>query len=62
MKKVVILLTMVAFIAMGSVTMAEKKVNCCADGKVTKTTEKACAKKGGTVVKSAKECKSEKKQ
>jgi hypothetical protein len=63
MKKVLILLSLLAFVASAPIAMAagkkatEKKVNCCVNGKVEKMTSKACTDAGGKVVKNKKACK-----
>jgi hypothetical protein len=52
MKKVVVLLTVLAFVFAGSVIMATaaEDMVCCKDGKVIPANASACAKAGGKVV------------
>jgi hypothetical protein len=62
MKKFFVMLALLAFAVSGSIAMAaEKKVNCCVNGKVQKVTKAKCASLKGSVVKSAKQCKPMKK-
>jgi hypothetical protein len=62
MKKFLILFALLAFVVAGPMAIAaEKKVNCCVDGKLEKLTKAACKDAGGKVVKSAKQCKPKKK-
>ena len=62
MKKFMMMLALLAFVAAGPVAMAaEKKVNCCVGGKIEKVSKAECKDIGGKVVKSAKQCKPKKK-
>ncbi len=58
MKKLLVILALLAFAGAVPMAMAaEKKVNCCVKGKVEKLSKKDCKAAGGKVVKSAKQCK-----
>ncbi len=58
MKKILILLTLVAFVVAIPLASVAAGVKCCADGKVTEVADKAaCDKAKGKVVKDAAECK-----
>lgn len=61
MKRFLILLALLAFVATGPAAFAAKKVNCCVDGKVKKVTSAECKKAGGKAVKKAAQCKPKKK-
>lgn len=58
MKKLFVILTLLAFAgAVPAAMAAEKQINCCVKGKVQKLSQKDCKAAGGKAVKSAKECK-----
>ncbi len=67
MKKLVLLLTLMAFMAAAPLAMAQKetkkdpKINCCIKGKCSKLTKASCEKKKGQEVQDCKDCKPEKK-
>ncbi|HMK35814.1 MAG TPA: hypothetical protein VK463_12150 [Desulfomonilaceae bacterium] len=68
MKTLVLLLTLMAFVAAAPLAMAEKeakkadpKINCCIKGKCSKMTKANCDKKKGMEVVDCKDCKAEKK-
>jgi hypothetical protein len=58
MKKLVLLVALLAFLVAAPLAMAQDKVNCCVAGKCTEGVAKAdCEKQKGTAVKDCKECK-----
>jgi hypothetical protein len=64
MKKFVLLLTLIAFVAVAPLAMAEKetkqaepKISCCIKGKCSKMTKANCEKKKGQEVQDCKDCK-----
>lgn len=63
MKKVLILLSLLAFVASAPIAMAaektakEKQINCCVNGECKEMTKKACKEAKGKVVKDCKACK-----
>jgi|GEM_PF-1441200 len=62
MKKIIVLLTLLAFVAGVPMAMAaakakEEKINCCVKGKCKKMTEKKCEAAKGEVVVDCKDCK-----
>ena len=58
MKKFLIVLSLMAFVAAGSLAFAaEKPGMCCVKGKIEKLTKADCKKAGGKIVKNAKACK-----
>ena len=57
MKKLVLLVALLAFIVAVPMAMAQDKVNCCAAGKCTQMAKADCDKAKGMVVKDCKECK-----
>jgi hypothetical protein len=68
MKKLALLLTLMAFVVAAPLAMAQKemkkaepKINCCIKGKCSKMTKASCDKKKGQEVQDCKECKPEKK-
>jgi hypothetical protein len=68
MKRLVLLLTLMAFAVAAPLAMAQKemkkaesKINCCIKGKCSKMTKANCEKKKGQEVQDCKECKAEKK-
>lgn len=62
MKKLFIMIAVLAFMVSAPFAMAKKesKVNCCVSGKCQKLTKAACKDAGGKVVKSCKSCKPKK--
>ena len=58
MKKVVLLMALLAFLVAVPMAIAQDKVNCCVAGKCTAGVAKAdCDKQKGTAVKDCKDCK-----
>ncbi len=57
MKKVVLLMALLAFLVAVPVAMAQDKVNCCVAGKCAQVAKADCDKQKGKVVKDCKECK-----
>ncbi len=57
MKKLVLLVALLAFLVAVPMAMAQDKVNCCADKKCTQMTKADCDKAKGMVVKDCAECK-----
>ncbi len=58
MKKILVAISLAAFVLSAPMAMAAGKVDCCKDKKCSKAADgMACTKGGGTVVKSCKDCK-----
>ena len=64
MKKLIVVLALVAFVAAGSVALAGKKAAgvCCVKGEVKELSAADCKKAGRKIVKDAKACKPMKKK
>jgi hypothetical protein len=57
MKKLVLLMALLAFLVAVPMAMAQDKVNCCVAGKCSQMDKAECEKAKGTVVKDCAECK-----
>jgi len=61
MKRLIILLSLLAFVGAAPLAVAasktDSKINCCIEGKCEKLTKKACKEAKGKVVSSCKKCK-----